>query len=283
MTSETQIHMYQQIEKAIQYSDAHKDESVRLKDIADHVHLSEFHFHRLFTDWVGTTPDRFFRYIKKEYIKSILEHSTLFEASYESGLSNPSRMHDLFVTFEAMTPGEYKQQGKGLSIQYGFNESPFGQCFLATTAKGILEMRFLDRNDDPLIQLKDEFRFAAFQEDTKRVRKIVGSIFHPQNLNHGKPFHLLLRGTNFQIKVWEALLKLPHGSVASYQDIAQYLGKPTASRAVGQAVGRNHIAYLIPCHRVIERIGNTGNYRWGIYRKKAMLGWEMAMASIGEK
>jgi len=278
------LNTFNKIEKAIIFIEENKTENLDLRDIAQHVNLSEYHFHRLFTQWVGTTPDRFFRYIKKEYIINELNKFSLLDLTFQAGLSNPSRLFDLFITYEALTPAQYKQKGKNVIIYYGFHETPFGTCFLALTEKGILDLRFTKKKENGDLQaLEQEFPLARFEKRDDLIEKSVNLIFNPLQRDKKKAFHLLIRSTNFQIKVWEALLKLPFGCLTTYSKIANYIGRPSASRAVGQALAKNPIAYLIPCHRVIEKIGNTGNYRWGIYRKKAMIGWEMALTSKNSK
>ena len=270
---------YQRIEQAIRYIEQNFQHQPTLKQIAEEVNLSEFHFDRMFSKWAGTSPQRFMRFLTKEYAKNVLnETKDLLDTTVLMGLSSSSRLHDLFVTYEAMTPAEYKRQGEGLTIFYGIHETTFGFAFIATTSRGILELTFLPDNQmiDELIRLQNEFPKADFEENQEATSIFINQIFSEENRQNSKPINLLLRGTNFQIKVWEALLKIPSGRVACYEDIATLIEKPTAQRAVGTAIGSNHIAYLIPCHRVIQKVGTTGNYRWGEYRKKAILGWEAA-------
>ncbi len=274
----TQQHIdYQRIEQAIQFIENNFQRQPTLKEIAEAVNLSEFHFDRMFTKWAGTSPQRFMRFLSKEYAKNVLnETKDLLDTTVEMGFSSSSRLHDLFVTYEAMTPAEYKRKGEGLTIQYGTHETPFGYAFIATTSRGILELTFLSNEKfvDELVRLKNEFKNAEFIESQEVTSIFIGQIFAESA--DKKPLTMLLRGTNFQIKVWEALLKIPSGRLACYEDIAKLIDKPTAQRAVGSAIGANNIAYLIPCHRVIQKVGTTGNYRWGEYRKKAILGWEGA-------
>jgi AraC family transcriptional regulator of adaptative response/methylated-DNA-[protein]-cysteine methyltransferase len=268
---------YQRIEQAIRYIEQNFQQQPTLKKIAEEVNLSEFHFERMFTKWAGTSPQRFMRFLSKEYAKSVLTKTKdLLDTTVLMGLSSPSRLHDLFVTYEAMTPAEYKRQGEGLTICYGIHQTTFGFAFIAITVRGILELTFLPDNQiiDELVRLKKEFQNADFEQNQASTAIVIEQIFSEENDQNPKPINLLLRGTNFQIKVWEALLKIPSGRIACYEDIATLIQKPTAQRAVGTAIGSNHIAYLIPCHRVIQKIGTTGNYRWGEYRKKAILGWE---------
>ena len=277
---------YQRIEQAIRYIEQNFQRQPTLKEIAEEVNLSEFHFDRMFTKWAGTSPQRFMRFLTKEYAKNILkETKDLLDTTVLMGFSSSSRLHDLFVTFEAMTPTEYKRQGEGLTIFYGIHETNFGFSFIATTSRGILELTFLPDNQmiDELIRLKNEFFKADFEENQEVTAAFINQIFSQENHQNKKPINLLLRGTNFQIKVWEALLKIPSGRVACYEDIANLIEKPTAQRAVGTAIGSNHIAFLIPCHRVIQKIGTTGNYRWGQHRKKVILGWEAAQSENHER
>jgi AraC family transcriptional regulator, regulatory protein of adaptative response / methylated-DNA-[protein]-cysteine methyltransferase len=271
---------YQRIEKAIYFIEQNLKNQITIADMAAHVNLSEFHFERMFTKWAGTSPIRFMRFLTKEYAKNLLNKSAdIVQTTLDLGLSSTSRLHDLFVTFEAMTPAEYKNQGKGLTINYGFKETPFGLASIFATEKGILEMAFIDYGTeiDELARLKNEFPLAQYIDNEGVIIKIVNQIFDQEA---EKPIHLLLRGTNFQIKVWEALLTLNKGQLACYEDIATEIGKITAQRAVGSAIGANHIAYIIPCHRVIQKVGTSGHYRWGSARKRAMIGWEAAQINL---
>jgi AraC family transcriptional regulator of adaptative response/methylated-DNA-[protein]-cysteine methyltransferase len=241
--------------------------------------LSEYHFQRLFTRWVGVSPKRFLQFLTKEHAKQVLESSaSVLEATYQSGLSGPGRLHDLFVTCEAVTPGEYKSRGRGLQIAYGFHLSPFGDCLLAVTERGVCGLAFAEGGDrrKALADLRSRWRNADLQEDPKLTATWVERIFPLRGDQLVPPLHLFLNGTNFQIKVWEALLRIPWGSLVSYEAIAVHLGAPKAARAVGQAVAVNPIAVVIPCHRVIHKMGVFGKYHWGAARKKAILGWEMA-------
>ncbi|WP_435352777.1 methylated-DNA--[protein]-cysteine S-methyltransferase [Emticicia sp. SJ17W-69] len=269
---------YRRIEKAIQFIEENFQTQPSLKEIADHVALSEFHFNRLFSKWAGTSPQRFMRFLTKEFAKEKLsESSNLLEATFESGLSSSSRLHDLFVTYEAMTPAEFKSKGAGLTIHYGIHESPFGDCLIAITERGITDFRFFENEDKDLIikELQQDFEKAKLIFDNNFTKPFIEQIFY-ETQNANQPITLLMRGTNFQIKVWEALLKIPFGQMVSYETIANAIGKPTAQRAVGTAIGSNRLGFIIPCHRVLQKVGGIGGYRWGITRKKAILGWEMA-------
>ncbi len=274
---------YERIEQALLYIEQHFTQQPSLKDIADQVHLSEYHFERLFSRWAGTSPQRFLRYLTKEYARQLLDQSRdLLDVTYTAGLSSPGRLHDLFVSYEAMTPGEYKKKGAGLLISYGFHPTPFGECLISVTQRGICGLTFqaTEEREAALERLKEEWSGATLVEDTQLTAAVVEQVFSGGANRSDKPLHLLLKGTNFQIKVWEALLKIPAGRVVSYRDIAMLAGQPGASRAVGSAIGSNTIGYLIPCHRVIQKIGTTGQYRWGSNRKKAILAWEAAQADV---
>lgn len=270
---------YKRIEKAIKFLEENFSAQPGLKDVAAHIGLSEYHFQRLFSRWVGISPKRFLQFLTKEYAKTLLERrNNLLDVTYEAGLTSPSRLHDLFVTCEAVTPGEYKSKGGGVSITYGFHPSPFGQCLLAITGRGICGLTFV-KNGDPrkaLTEFQDHWQNASLTEDPSATAPLIPRIFDPARNGRQTPLHLILKGTNFQIKVWEALTQIPFGAVVSYEDVAHQVGIPGATRAAGTAVGRNPIAYIIPCHRVIRKNAEFGNYGGGPARKKAILGWEAA-------
>lgn len=273
---------FKRIEKAIQFIEANFKFQPTLDQIAESVHLSKYHFDRLFKRWAGVSPIQFLQYLTLDYTKKKLaESKSILEASLDAGLSGPSRLHDLFVSFDAMTPGDFKKKGVGLKIDYGLCESPFGKCLLATTARGICYLGFVeeDKDSDTLSQLYQTWPESEFTENSKIVNSIVRDIFRPDQNKHSHPFNLQIRGTNFQINVWKALLTIPKGWVVSYQDIASYIGHPKSFRAVANAVAINPVAYLIPCHRVIAKTGNIHKYRWGSARKKALIGWEAARSA----
>jgi AraC family transcriptional regulator of adaptative response/methylated-DNA-[protein]-cysteine methyltransferase len=226
-----------------------------------------------------SASSKFLQFLTKEYAKELFENSqNLLEVAYETGLSGTGRLHELFVTCEAVTPGEFKNKGEGLQIFYGFHPTPFGHCLLAVTDRGVCHLSFVQEGErtKALKALKKTWENAKITVAPAKTRSLVDQIFNPIKNGQPRPLHLFLSGTNFQIKVWEALLKIPAGAVASYEDIATHIGMPKASRAVGNAVAQNPIAYIIPCHRVVRKLGEFGNYRWGAARKKAILGWEMA-------
>ena len=269
---------YQIIERAIHFLEENFQRQPELKEIALSTGLSEFHFQRTFTHWVGISPKRFLQFLTKESAKEHLISSSVLQATYSVGLSSPGRLHDLFVSTEAVTPGQYKTRGAGLKIRYGFHATPFGEALLGITERGICHLSFVQNDKDAaLMYLQSNWPYAALFEDARSTGAFIEPIFSPaKNI---PPVSLFISGTNFQLKVWEALLSIPQGSLATYEQIAEKIGNPGAQRAVGTALSRNPIAYLIPCHRVIRKMGEFGNYRWGTARKKALLGWETALAT----
>jgi len=279
---QTKAEDYRRIEKAIEFLAENYHQQPSLDEVARRVNLSEFHFQRLFRRWAGISPKRLVQFLTLEHAKQALEEShSVLDAAYDAGLSSPSRLHDLFVTTEAMTPGEFKAKGAGLEISYGFHPSPFGECLLAVTERGICGLGFVGEGGrrQALEDFKRRWPAARFQENPEKTRSYIQGIFNAKKRNGAPAVKLLLMGTNFQIKVWEALLRIPSGSVVCYEDLARRLGKPSAARAVGSAVGRNPISFLIPCHRAIRKMGITGDYHWGAARKKAILAWEAARQS----
>ncbi len=275
---ETQAKMnYNRIAKAIDYIKANFKDQPNLDAVASEVHLSPAHFQRMFTEWAGTSPKRFLQYISIEHAKKMLTDSkvTLFDAAYETGLSSTSRLHDLFINIEGMTPAEYKNGGQHLSINYSFAETPFGNVIVASTDKGVCYMAFENDETAALEQLKSKFPNAEFQRKLDLIQQNALFIF--QNDWEKLPeIKLHLKGTDFQLKVWETLLKIPMGQLSTYGNIAEQIGNPNASRAVGTAIGSNPVAFLIPCHRVIQSSGGMGGYMWGTTRKTAIIGWEGA-------
>jgi len=264
---------YYRIEKAIQYLENNYKDQPDLKVIADSLHLSEAHFQKMFKKWVGISPKKFLQFLTLEYTKEKLKSSTFMNATYEAGLSSTSRLHELFVNIGAITPKEYRSMGKDLKIYYGFHDSQFGLCLIAITDKGICHLAFGSNQDKATLleELKNEWANAQITEDRTKTTLYFNLIFK-QDKKDSIP--ILLKGTNFQIQVWKALLKIPEGQLTTYENIAKVINNPSALRAVGTAVGSNHISYLIPCHRVINKVGIIGKYRWGSARKKAMIAWE---------
>jgi AraC family transcriptional regulator of adaptative response/methylated-DNA-[protein]-cysteine methyltransferase len=270
---------YARIEKAILFLGENYHRQPELREIAESVHLSEFHFHRLFRRWAGISPKRFVQFLTLEHAKKLLAGSqSVLDATFGAGLSSPGRLHDLFINIEAMTPGEFKAKGAGLRITYGFHPSPFGECLLALTERGICALGFVGVGGRT--QLLHDFQArwpkAHWEENSRLTKPYIRRIFGGEKPNGNQPITLLLRGTNFQIKVWEALLRIPMGSVVPYEGLAATICSARAARAVASAVARNPIAFLIPCHRVIRKAGIIGGYHWGTARKRAMLAWEAA-------
>jgi len=283
VTANEQNINYYRIEKAIQFLEENFQRQPELDEIAEKVHLSPFHFQRLFTDWAGISPKRFLQFLTVDFLKEKLhESSNLTEAAEFAGLSSQSRVYDLFTTLEAVTPQEYKKHGAGINIEYGIHETPFGQSLIGVTERGICWLSFInsDENDKKEIEaMKSHWHNSVFHQNQKLTEKIIHKIFLQSKGTQDK-LHLFVKGTNFQIKVWDALLKIPNGNVTTYQGIAQSVDSPKAMQAVGSAVGSNHIAYLIPCHRVIRKDGVLGEYRWSSARKKSIIGWEMAKQAM---
>lgn len=266
---------YHRIAQAIEYIRSHFKEQPSLDEIATTIGISPFHFQRLFTEWAGVSPKKFMQYISIGYAKQLLEHkhTTLMDAAYETGLSGTSRLHDLFVNIEGMTPGEFKKGGEKLTINYCFAESQFGKMIVASTEKGICHMFFEEDEHQALSDLVSRFPNAQYHQKVDKFQQNALHIFQ----NNGQPLDqikLHLKGTDFQLKVWEALLTIPMGGLTTYGNVAQIIDKPQASRAVGTAIGRNPVAFLIPCHRVIQASGNLDGYMWGNTRKSAIIGWE---------
>jgi AraC family transcriptional regulator of adaptative response/methylated-DNA-[protein]-cysteine methyltransferase len=266
---------YQRIERAILFIEKNFKSQPTLREIAGAVGLSEHHFQRLFKRWAGISPKRFLQFVTAVHAKELLQsRQGLIDVAYESGLSSMSRLHDLFVNMEAVTPGEFRKRGEALTIRYGFHPSPFGQCFIAVTGKGICSLEFIGNaaSDEAVAELKKRWEYAQIIQDQKATKDYLDKIFSDR-IRESRPT-LQVKGTNFQIKVWEALLKIPQGAVVSYEALAASIGRPKAVRAVANAVGHNPIAFLIPCHRVIRKTGAIGGYHWGIGKKIAILLWE---------
>ncbi len=270
---------YRRIERAILYIQDHVHDQPSLDEVAASLNLSEYHFQRIFTHWAGISPKRFLQYLTKENARELLDRSSnLLDTTHQVGLTSLGRLHDLFVATEAVTPGEYRSRGAGLTIRYGLHPTPFGKALIGLTDRGICHLSFVQSSEGEAIDLlAADWQAAELIEDYHATAAQVAPIFLLDK-RKASPLHIHLRGTNFQLKVWEALLSIPSGAVTSYDYIAASVGKPSASRAVGTAVGHNPIAFLIPCHRVIQKIGGFGNYRYGQARKLAMLGWEQAYA-----
>ncbi|WP_420151819.1 methylated-DNA--[protein]-cysteine S-methyltransferase [Spirosoma sp.] len=272
---------YQQIARAIEHLSTHYQKQPSLSELAEKANLSEFHFQRLFTEWAGVSPKKFGQYLTIEHAKARLRNGApLADAAYTAGLSGTGRLHDLFVTIEGVTPGQFKQAGSGLTLDYAVFDSPFGQYVLGAISGKIAVLHFLNAGDVPETILAAAWPEAFLSSNLTKLQSLANQIFPTADARSMKQtpqrLPILLRGSAFQLKVWEALLKIPEGRLASYDQIAEAIGQPTASRAVGTAIGSNPVGYLIPCHRVIKKTGLFGGYRWGSERKQAMLGWEAA-------
>ncbi|WP_312172326.1 methylated-DNA--[protein]-cysteine S-methyltransferase [Chryseobacterium sp.] len=274
MSTQNQLD-YERIAKAIEYIRSNFKLQPSLEEVADKIHLSPAHFQKMFSDWAGTSPKKFLQFISLEHAKSLLkeEKASLFDTAFETGFSSTSRLHDLFVKIEGMSPAEYKNGGKNLNINYSFSDSPFGKLIAASTEKGICYMAFENDIQKALGDLQSRFPNASFIERADELQTNALSIFNKDwtKLNTVK---LHLKGTDFQLKVWESLLTIPMGKLSTYGSLAGKIGHPNASRAVGTAIGSNPVAFLIPCHRVIQSSGNIGGYMWGTDRKQLMIGWE---------
>jgi len=286
---------YHRVEETIRYLELHAAAQPSLDEVAGHIGLSPWHFQRLFTRWAGVSPKRFLQYITVEAAKKLLEESaTILDTALEVGLSGPSRLHDLFISAEAVTPGEYKNSGEGMEIRWGIHPSPFGDCLLATNRRGICALEFLggqaeaaqenpahDRALPALTALRLRWKGAKFIEDPLQGAVAMRRFVHGTASQSEEPLRLHLRGTNFQLKVWQALLSIPEGTLVSYGRLADMIGAPGASRAVGTALGQNPVGFLIPCHRVLRSTGAFGGYKWGIERKKALIAYEAAKKRPG--
>lgn len=275
---------YGQIARAIEHLTTSFRDQPSLANLADQANVSEFHFQRLFTEWAGVSPKKFSQYLTLEHAKNQLRTGApLAAAAHDAGLSGTGRLHDLFVTIEGVTPGQFKQAGSGLTLNYGVFDSPFGTYVLGTINEKIALLHFLAEPETPEAVVMEAWPEAKLTHNPQALSPLTAAIFSTIGTTPSapeKPLHVLMRGSAFQLKVWEALLKIPEGRLVSYDQIADAIGQPTASRAVGTAIGNNPIGYLIPCHRVIKKTGIFGGYRWGPERKQAMLGWEAARVNL---
>jgi AraC family transcriptional regulator of adaptative response/methylated-DNA-[protein]-cysteine methyltransferase len=294
MEPKLQSRDYVRVEAAIRYIEDHYRDQPSLDRIAAETGLSPHHFQRLFTRWAGISPKQFVRYLTVEYAKAALDQlEPILDTALDSGLSGPGRLHDLFVDYEAVSPGEYKTMGVGLEFRYGVHDGPFGKFLLAATDRGICSLTFLDGSgadrSDRLAELRAHWPGGAFSHDPDFTAHLAHLAFNskiddPNEKSSQTPLKIWLKGTNFQINVWRALLHIPPGRLSSYGEIGDALGKPRAARAIGSAVAGNPVAWLIPCHRVIRASGGfKTDYRWGSARKRAMIGWEAAQTSLVPK
>lgn len=253
-----------------------------LEDLAREVDLQPIQLQRVFSRWAGLTPKQFLQAITLDYAKSLLRDSaSVLDTTFEVGLSGPARLHDLFVTHEAMTPGAYRTRGAGLTVFYGFHPCPFGSVLIMATEKGLAGLAFADPGEEDAAFEDMALRWpaAAFKADLERTKPYADRVFDPETWQQDQPLNVVLIGTDFEIRVWKTLLKIPMGRATTYSDIASHLGKPSASRAVGTAVGKNPISFVVPCHRVLGRQGDLCGYHWGLTRKRAILGWEAGLSS----
>ncbi|KAA0127018.1 methylated-DNA--[protein]-cysteine S-methyltransferase [Chryseobacterium sp. SN22] len=283
MSTQNQID-YERIAKAIDYIRSNFKLQPGLEEVAEEISLSPAHFQKMFSDWAGTSPKKFLQFISLEHAKNLLkeEKASLFDTAYETGLSSTSRLHDLFVKIEGMSPAEYKNGGKSLNINYSFFGSPFGSVIAASTEKGICYLSFENDQSKALGDLQAKFPNASFFERQDAFQRDALSIFS-KDWNELKTIKLHLKGTDFQLKVWESLLTIPMGKLSTYGQLAGQIGYAKASRAVGTAIGSNPVAFLIPCHRVIQSSGKLGGYMWGTERKQLMIGWESSRVYSGFK
>ena len=280
------MNQYERIARVIRYLDDHHHEQPNLDTLARQAELSPAHFHRMFAAWAGITPKDFVQCLTLKQAKAQLRagHSVL-DAALEAGLSGPGRLHDLCVSLTAASPGEWKQGGAGWTIAAGVADTPFGRCLIAKSPRGICHLAFVDEADaTALAELHEAWPGAKIARDDRAAARIAADIFaHAHNDKPRRPLQAFVRGTAFQVRVWQALLSVQPGTLTSYGRLAAAIGEPSAARAVGTAVGRNPLAYLIPCHRVIRETGVMGDYRWGKIRKRAMLAWESAHSHAPNK
>jgi AraC family transcriptional regulator of adaptative response/methylated-DNA-[protein]-cysteine methyltransferase len=273
---------YYRIEKAIGYLTANFRTQPDLDEIAEKVNLSPFHFQRMFLDWVGLTPKKFAQYLTLDYLKSKIQQTqTIIEAADVAGLSSQSRVYDLFVKIEGVSPQQFKSAGAGLAIFYGYHATPFGMCFIAVTDRGICDLHFIDEDATryEYHNFLQKWRFATIDHRPDITQKYIFRIFKPASTNRER-LNLLVQGTDFQVKVWEALVNIPFGGVQSYGQISDKVGHPGSIRAVASAAGKNPISYLIPCHRIVRKNGEVGDFTYGKIRKQALISWEMATSDI---
>ena len=269
---------YDRIAEAISFITSRVNDQPTLEEIAEHLHLSPFHFQRLFCRWAGVTPKRFLQVLTLERAKQLLSESkSVLEVSDSLGLSSGSRLYEHFVRLEAVTPGEYKTGGVGLTIEYAVHDTPFGKAFIATTPRGICGFAFLENGeiDEHVADLQKKWPHAILHENRRSTLAVAQAMFGERK-ELSRPISLHVSGTNFQINVWKALLRIPPATVVSYSQVATAIGHPNSARAVGLAVGNNPVAFLIPCHRVIQQSGGLGGYHWGKTRKQAIHAWESA-------
>jgi AraC family transcriptional regulator of adaptative response/methylated-DNA-[protein]-cysteine methyltransferase len=273
---------YDHVRRAIAFISESWREQPPLDDIADHVGLSAGHLQHVFTRWAGLSPKAFVQAITLNHARALLRDSaSILDAAYEVGLSGPSRLHDLFVTHEGMSPGTYKARGRGITISYGYHPSPFGNALVMTTDAGLCGLAFADEGEEGSVfaDMRARWPDAKYIEESGLTGTYAGRIFDPARWRRETPLRIVFIGTDFEIRVWETLLRIPFGKASTYSDIAAHVGRPRAARAVGAAVGRNPVSFVVPCHRVLGKSGSLCGYHWGLTRKRAILGWEAGLAS----
>ncbi len=280
---EKQTHDYDLVKNTLAFISENWREQPSLDTLADQAGLSPTHLQRLFTRWAGLSPKAFLQAVTLDHARGLLRDSaSILDASYELGLSGPGRLHDLFVTHEGMSPGIYKAHGRGLNIQYGFHDCPFGRALILITSEGLAGLAFADHGKEKsaLADMTSRWPEATYVENQQATAAYAKRIFESEHWNPDQPLKIVFIGSDFEIRVWETILRIPFGKASTYSDIACHIGKPKAARAVGSAVGKNPISFVVPCHRVLEKSGGLGGYHWGLTRKRAILGWEAgAMAA----
>ena len=279
-TSAPGVRDYDQIRRAIAFLARTWTEQPGLEELAVHLDLEPTQCQKLFKRWCGLSPKEFVQALTVHHARGLLKDSaSVLDAAFEVGLSGGGRLHDLFVSHEAMTPGEYKRRGEGLEMAYGFHASPFGEALLIATRRGLAGLAFVDEDkgqtpQDTLAEMMLRWPRAQFVAAPDRTASFARLVFNPADWSKDRPVRLVMIGSDFEVRVWETLLRIPMGRAVSYSDIASHLGRPTAARAVGAAVGRNPISFVVPCHRVLGRDGSLTGYHWGLTRKRALIGWE---------
>jgi AraC family transcriptional regulator of adaptative response/methylated-DNA-[protein]-cysteine methyltransferase len=280
---EKQTHDYELVKHTLAFISENWRDQPSLDTLADQAGLSATHLQRLFTRWAGLSPKAFLQAVTLDHAREILRDSaSILDASYELGLSGPGRLHDLFVTHEGMSPGTYKVRGRGLNIQYGFHDCPFGRALILITSEGLAGLAFADEGKEKsaLADMTSRWPEATYTENPAATASYAKRIFESERWKSDQPLRIVFIGSDFEIRVWETILRIPFGKASTYSDIASHIGKPKAARAVGSAVGKNPISFVVPCHRVLEKSGGLGGYHWGLTRKRAILGWEAgAMAA----
>jgi AraC family transcriptional regulator, regulatory protein of adaptative response / methylated-DNA-[protein]-cysteine methyltransferase len=274
---EKQTHDYDLVKHTLAFISENWRDQPSLDTLADQAGLSPTHLQRLFTRWAGLSPKAFLQAVTLDHARGLLRDSaSILDASYELGLSGPGRLHDLFVTHEGMSPGIYKARGRGLNIQYGFHDCPFGRALILITNEGLAGLAFADhgKEQSALADMRSRWSEATYVENHQATATYAKRIFESERWKPDQPLRIVFIGSDFEIRVWETLLRIPFGKASSYSDIASHIGKPKAARAVGAAVGKNPISFVVPCHRVLEKSGGLGGYHWGLTRKRAILGWE---------